>query len=151
VVFNRSSLSQDEPPDESDLVVPGLHGDEQTDTSTSSSDDSIGYIICNQSLMSSLLENLALYDNVQLETEIKAKVVRKVVGPSSTNLGYSSVISYDDYFFSCCLKDSVSNSLVQIMLDNGRNVSTNLLVHKIFRYIMRLEPSKFSQAHAYGV
>ena len=80
MVFNRSSLPQDEPPDESDLVVPGLHGDEeQTEASSPSGDDSIGYIICNQSLMSSLMENLASYDNVQLETETKAKVIKKVV------------------------------------------------------------------------
>lgn len=86
MVFNCSSLSQDEPPDESDLVVAGLHGDEeQTEASTPSSDDSIGYIVCNQSLMSSLLENLASYDNIQLETEVKAKVIRKVVSLSSTN------------------------------------------------------------------
>ena len=32
----------------------------------------------------------------------------------------------------------MSNSLVQIMLDNGRNVSTNLLVHKTSRSIVHL-------------
>lgn len=88
MVFNRSDLSQ-ERQDESDLVVPALHGDEheQTETLTPSSDDSIGYIVGNHSLMSSLLENLASYDNVQLETEIKAKVIRKVV----------SLLSYSEF------------------------------------------------------
>ena len=81
MVFNRSSLSQDvQDETESDFMVPGLHGDdEQTETSNASSDDSIGYIISNQSLLSSLLENLASYDNIQLEAEIKAKVIKKVV------------------------------------------------------------------------
>ena len=73
MVFNRSQDKQGE----SDFTVPGLHDDEQTEAP--SSDDTIGYIVSNQSLMSSLLENLASYDNVQLETEIKAKVIRKVV------------------------------------------------------------------------
>ena len=93
MVFNRSSLSQDvQDETKSDFMVPGLHGDdeqtetlglhgddEQIETSNASSDDSIGYIISNQSLLSSLLENLASYDNVQLEAEIKAKVIKKVV------------------------------------------------------------------------
>lgn len=64
-------------------MVPGLHGDEQTEAP--SSDDTIGYIVSNQSLTSSLLENLASYDNVQLETDIKAKVIRKVVSLPSTS------------------------------------------------------------------
>ena len=81
-MFNRSNPSQGEQ-DESDLVVPGLHGDEHTETSTAGSDDSIGYIVGNQLLMSSLLENLASYESVQLETEIKAKVIRKVVSQST--------------------------------------------------------------------
>ena len=84
MVFNRSDLSQ-EKQDDNDLVVPGLHGDDQSEAPESPSDDSIGYIVSNQSLMSSLLENLASYDNVQLETETKAKVIRKVVSLLSSS------------------------------------------------------------------
>ena len=83
MVFNHSDLSQDKQ-DENDLEVPGLHGDEQSAaTPESPNNDAIGYIVSNQLLMNSLLENLASYDNVQLETETKAKAIKKVVRSTS--------------------------------------------------------------------
>ena len=78
MVFNYSDLLHDKQ-EGSDLVVHGLHSDEQAEAPASPTDDAVGYIVSNQTLLSYLLENLSLYDNVQLETETKAKVIRKVV------------------------------------------------------------------------
>ena len=72
---NISKISED------DLLLPGLHDDDQSEASDSS-DGVIGYVVSNRSLVSTLLENLASYDNVQLETKAKAKVIRKVVSLS---------------------------------------------------------------------
>ena len=78
-MFNRSDLSCDRQQDDDDLTFPSLHDDQQSDTPSDSMDDTIGYVVSNQTLTSCLLEHLSTYDNVQLETDVKAKVIRKVV------------------------------------------------------------------------
>lgn len=61
-----------------------------------------------------------------MEREVKAKVIRKVVSPSF--LCDILRISIDAYLFVFLPKDNMTNPLVRVMLDNGKNVTTNLLV-----------------------
>ena len=78
-MFNHSDLSCDRQDGDDELTVSSLHDDQESDAPSDSMDDTIGYVVSNQTLTSCLLEHLSTYDNVQLETDVKAKVIRKVV------------------------------------------------------------------------